>query len=317
MRNAFEGGIATSIKKTKAEEEIKVRVRIADDKRTSREIFDKLLVPNGRGNLIPLKSIARIELNQGLRSITHLDGKRYLQVAASVDQSRIKTKELVPQVLKKFEALSKEYPGYTIRISGEEKQNQESFHSLMTAFLIAVLGIFMCLATLFNSLVLPFIVMLTIPFALIGVVLALLIHGQSLSLLAFIGIVGLAGVVVNDSIVLVDFINKLRQEGMPRRNSIVQAGILRFRPVMLTTLTTVAGLSTVAYGIGGFDPFLQPMALSIAWGLAFATGLTLVVMPCFYAIADDLTQKIVCHPTVIKLSGVKDKTCEEFDKKQG
>jgi len=312
IRNAFEGGIATSIKKTKAEEEINVRVRISDDLRTTRDIFGKLLIPNGRGNLIALNKVAAIEFKQGLRSVTHLDGKRYLQVSASVNQRKIKTKELVGKVLQEFNAVSRGYPGYTLRISGEEKENQEAFQSLMAAFLIAVLAIFMILATLFNSLVQPFLVMLTIPFSLIGVVIALLIHGLPMSLLAFIGVVGLAGVVVNDSIVLVDFTNRLRRQGASRRRSLVQAGILRFRPVMLTTLTTVAGLSTVAYGIGGFDPFLRPMALSIAWGLAFATGLTLVIMPCFYAIMDDLTMKVVCHPTVLKLAKNGKAVCEKF-----
>lgn len=316
MRNAFEGGIATSIRKTKAEEEINVRVRVPDAERTSREIFDNLSIVNARGNLVPLKQVAHIELAQGLRAITHLDGKRYMQVAASVDQKKIKSTVMANKVLKKFKEISKNYPGYTIVIGGEEKENKEAFADLMLSFFIAVLAIFMILATLFKSLIQPFIVMLAIPFSLIGVVVALLLHGESLSLLAFIGIVGLAGVVVNDSIVLVDFINKLRREGASRRNSIVQSGILRFRPVMLTTLTTVAGLSTVAYGIGGFDPFLRPMALAISWGLAFATGITLIAMPCFYAIVDDLTQKIACHPTVRKLNKSNGKTCESFDAKQ-
>jgi len=316
MRNAFEGGIATSIRKTKAEEEINVRVRVPEAARTSRAVFDKLTIPNARGNLVPLKQVAHIELSQGLRSITHLDGKRYIQVSASVNQKKIKSATLVKKVLKKFEEIARDYPGYSIRIGGEEKENREAFADLMVAFLIAALAIFMILATLFKSLVQPFIVMLAIPFALIGVVVALLLHREPLGLLAFIGIVGLAGVVVNDSIVLVDFINKLRREGVSRRNSTVQSGVLRFRPVMLTTLTTVAGLSTVAYGIGGFDPFLQPMALSISWGLAFATVITLIAMPCFYAIVDDLTQKIVCHPTVRKLSKANGRMCEEFDEKQ-
>ena len=302
MRNAFEGGIATSIRKAKAEEEINVRVRVPNSQRTSRAVFDKLMITNARGNLVPLKQVAHIELAQGLRAITHLDGKRYIQVAASVDQKKIKSTAMAGKVLKKFKEIAKKYPGYIISIGGEEKENRETFKDMMISFLIAVLAIFMILSTLFKSLIQPFIVMLAIPFALIGVVVALLLHGEPLSMLAFIGIVGLAGVVVNDSIVLVDFINKLRREGASRRNSIVQSGILRFRPVMLTTLTTVAGLSTVAYGIGGFDPFLRPMALSISWGLAFATGITLVAMPCFYAIVDDFTQKIACHPTVRKLA---------------
>ncbi len=316
MRNAFEGGIATSIRKTKAEEEINVRVRVPEKARTSREVFDKLTVPNARGNLVPLKQVAHIELTQGLRSITHLDGKRYIQVAASVNQKKIKSSILVKKVLKKFNEIARDYPGYSIRIGGEEKENREAFADLKIAFLLAALAIFMILATLFKSLVQPFIVMLAIPFALIGVVVALLLHGEPLGLLAFIGIVGLAGVVVNDSIVLVDFINKLRREGVSRRNSIIQSGVLRFRPVMLTTLTTVAGLSTVAYGIGGFDPFLQPMALSISWGLAFATVITLIAMPCFYAIVDDLTQKIACHPTVRRLSKANGWTGEDLDEKQ-
>jgi multidrug efflux pump subunit AcrB len=196
-------------------------------------------------------------------------------------------------------------------LGGEEKENQESFRDLIIAFIIAVLAIFMILATLFKSLVQPFIVMMAIPYSLIGVVIALVLHQESLGLLAFIGVVGLAGIVVNDSIVLVDFINTLRREGASRRDSIIRSGVLRLRPVMLTTLTTVAGLSTVAYGIGGFDPFLQPMALSIAWGLAFATILTLIVMPCLYAVIDDWTMKIACHPTVRKMQKNGGLICEQ------
>ena len=309
LRNAFEGGIATSIKQTKAEEEIDVRVRVPDSQRTSQEVFDKLLIYNNAGNLVPLKKIAKIETTQGLRNISHMDGKRYIQVSASVDQKKIKSAVLTEKVFEEFNRIAKDYPGYTLRLGGEEKENRESFRDLMIAFLVAILAIFMILATLFKSLVQPFIVMLAIPYALIGVTIALLVHGESLGLLAFIGIVGLSGVVVNDSIVLVDFINKLRREGVSRRKSIVTSGVLRFRPVMLTTLTTVAGLCTVAYGVGGFDPFLQPMALSIAWGLAFATALTLVVMPCFYAIIDDWTIKVACHPTVKKMRENGDELC--------
>lgn len=311
LRNAFEGGIATAIKKTKAEEEIKVRVRIADQQRTNREIFEKLRIANNRGDLIPLNKIAAIDQSQGLRSISHIDGSRYIQVAASIDQKTIKAPFLAAKVMEKFDSIAQQYPGYSLTLGGEEKENQESFRDLIIAFLIAVLAIFMILATLFKSLIQPFIVMIAIPYSLVGVVIALVLHQESLGLLAFIGVVGLAGIVVNDSIVLVDFINTLRREGTSRRDSIMQSGVLRFRPVMLTTLTTVAGLSTVAYGIGGFDPFLQPMALSIAWGLAFATVLTLIVMPCLYAVIDDWTMKIACHPTVKKMQKNGDLICEQ------
>jgi multidrug efflux pump subunit AcrB len=133
------------------------------------------------------------------------------------------------------------------------------------------------------------IVMLTIPFALIGVVFAFLIHFEPLSVLALLGLVGLCGVVVNDSIVLVDFVNRLRKESNLNLEEVVkEACLLRLRPVILTTITTIAGLGTVAYGIGGMDPFLRPMALSICWGLLFATFLTLIVIPCVYLIGEDI-----------------------------
>ena len=132
--------------------------------------------------------------------------------------------------------------------------------------------------------------MCTIPLGVIGVIIAFILHREPLSFLAILGLVGLAGVVVNDSIVLVDFINKMRIKGFSRKESIQKAGSLRFRAVILTTFTTVSGLWTVAYGIGGSDPFLKPMALAMSWGLLFATLLTLIVIPCLYAVLDDLSQ---------------------------
>ncbi len=132
-------------------------------------------------------------------------------------------------------------------------------------------------------------VMFAIPFGLMGVIVAFFLHGHPLSFMAMLGTLGLSGVVVNDSIVLVSFINAARQQGMDRFESIIQAGKLRLHPVILTSVTTVVGLMPVAYGIGGSDPFLKPMALAIGWGLVFATILTLMLIPCLYAISDDIS----------------------------
>ena len=159
--------------------------------------------------------------------------------------------------------------------------------------------------------------MLAIPFGLIGVVIAFMFHGIPFSFMAIMGVVGLNGIVVNDSIVLVDFINKLRREGMSRAESIVRAGQLRIRPVILTTITTVGGLSTVAYGIGGKDPFLVPMALSLCWGLLCATALTLLVIPCIYSIIDDLAMKITHHTSMIKCEKVENGECVDEEKGEG
>ncbi len=292
IRNAFEGIIATSIKPTKAEEEIDVRVRLPEHQRNQLDIFDNLVIANKFGNLIPLNTIASIRETQGLRSVRHIDGKRFVSVSAEVDNKKITSAKANQLLRNKFKNVAIDNPGYTIRYGGEEEETRESMRSLVLAFLLAFFLIFFILATQFNSLVQPFVVMLTIPFGLIGVIFALLIHREPISFFTLLGVIGLVGIVVNNSIVLMDFVNKLRAKGVSRRDSIIQAGKLRFRPVMLTTLTTVAGISMVAYGIGGADPFLQPMALTITWGLIFATGLTLIIIPCAYAIVDDFTEKI-------------------------
>ncbi|MCK4436435.1 efflux RND transporter permease subunit [bacterium] len=288
VRNAFEGGVATSIKRVKAEEEIDVIVRFPLAERKTLETFQEILIPNRFDNLIPLKEVGRVEEGKGMTVINHLDGKRVVTVSAGVDTEKITSLKLNQMVAKHFKDIESRYPGYTVRYGGEQEETQESMRSLLRAFVLAFFLIFMILATNFNSLHQPLVVMLAIPFGLIGVIIAFLLHGEPLSFMAFLGVVGLSGVVVNDSIVLVDFINKLRKKGVDRRHSIIEAGQLRLRPVTLTTLTTVLGLTPVAYGIGGGDPFLQPAALAICWGLVFATALTLIVIPCIYAVIDDL-----------------------------
>ena len=308
VRNALEGGVATTIKRSKAEEEIRVLVRLPKVERDTLRVFDKLLIPNKFGNLIPLKEIAFVKEHKGLRTIKHLNGKRFVAVTGEVDTKKTTSSKIHYFLNKNTKDIPKQYPGYTIKYAGEQEETRKSMMSLFEAFSIAVLLIFIILATLFNSLIQPLVVLLTIPFGLIGVVFAFLTHGLNFSFLAILGIVGLTGIVVNDSIVLVDFINKMRKDGVSRRDSIIEAGVLRLRPVLITTFTTVAGLSTVAYGIGGSDPFLKPMALAIAWGLLFATVLTLIVMPCFYAIIDDFTVKVAKRGTVFEyINGVNKK----------
>ncbi|MBU0682951.1 MAG: efflux RND transporter permease subunit [Candidatus Omnitrophica bacterium] len=208
-------------------------------------------------------------------------------------------------LMKKFRDISKKYIGYNVKYGGEQEESIESLKSLLKAFFFAFLFIYLILASFFKSIVQPFIVMLAIPFGLIGVIFAFLMHGLPLSFLAILGIVSLNGIVVNDSIVLVDFINKLRNGGMERRDSIIKAGQMRLRPVILTTVTTAGGLCTVAYGIGGKDPFLVPMAMAICWGLVFATILTLIVIPCIYSIIDDIALKVSHHSSMIKTERVE------------
>jgi len=307
VRGVFEGNIATEIKPIKAEEETDVTVMFPEEASEDISVFDNILIRNKYDNLIPLNKIAEIKKVPGTTTIHHLDGKRVVTASANVDTKKITSIEANSILEREFKGIPDKYMGYSVKYGGEQEETLESLKSLLKAFFFAFLVIFLMLSSTFRSIVQPLIIMLAIPFGLIGVVIAYLAHGVPFSFLAIMGIVGLSGVVVNDSIVLVDFINKLRGEGLNRHDSIVKAGQMRLRPVILTTVTTAGGLATVAYGIGGKDPFLVPMALSICWGLIFATALTLIVIPCIYSIVDELSLKITKRPSII--SRAEEKKC--------
>ncbi|MBU0693443.1 MAG: efflux RND transporter permease subunit [Candidatus Omnitrophica bacterium] len=300
IRFAFYGAVATSIKPTKAEEEIDVIVRFPQEYRNKKESFEKILIPNKFGNLIPLNKVAHIKERKSPGCIRHLGGRRIITVRAEVDNKNITSYRANQLLAKEFKNVSIKFPGYSIEYGGEQEENIKSMKSFIQAFVLAFFLIFLILAANFNSLIQPLVVMMAIPLGLIGVVWAFFFHGLPLSFFMMMGIVGLCGIVVNNSIVLVEFINNLRRKGIERRTSIIEGGRLRLRPVLLTTITTALGLTPTAYGIGGGDPFLKPMALTIVWGIICATVLTLIVLPCLYAIIDDITLKITGHATVRK-----------------
>lgn len=305
IRAVFEGGIATHIKPIKAEEETDVTVRFDKSNTKDISVFDDISILNRFNKLIPLKKVASIKKAPSTTTIHHLDGKRVVTVSANVDTSKITSMKVNRLLEKRFHDISRRYHGYSVKYGGEQEETIDSLKSLLKAFIYAFLFIYLILASFFKSLVQPFVVMLAIPFGLIGVIFAFLLHGLPLSFMAILGVVGLNGIVVNDSIVLVAFINRLRANGMDRKESIINAVRMRIRPVILTTITTVGGLSTVAYGIGGRDPFLVPMALSICWGLIFSTFLTLLMIPCIYSILDEIALRVTHHSSIIRTVKVK------------
>ncbi len=298
VRTAFAGEIATVIRD--GEEETDVLVRLVEEERTAKKTLEGLWIENPRGYLIPISQVAKIGEQVGVNSIKHLDNKRVVTVSANVD-SDVTTSYSVNQTLEEeFSDLGKKYRGYTLSFGGEAKDTAESLDSLRRAFILAALLVFILLATTFNSLSQPILIMLAIPFAVASAFLALALHNEPKSFLAMLGIVGLSGVAVNDSIVLVDFINRKRKEGGELFEAVVSAARTRLRPVVLTSLTTVLGLTPVAYGIGGSDPFLKPMALTMAWGLALGTILTLFLIPASYLTLDKFVHRLVGNPTVKK-----------------
>ncbi|MDZ4727109.1 MAG: efflux RND transporter permease subunit [Leptospira sp.] len=282
INTALQGAVSTKIKR--AEEEVDVRVRFPEEYRTSLTHLNKVYVNNLAGNMIPVSRLTSYDRSPGRASINHLDGKRLLTVTANIDETVTTSRKVNTDAKVLGEKIILKYPGYTVRFSGENKDTEESMASLGRAFLVGLIIIYMILASLFKSLLQPFVVMSAIPFGVIGVIFAFLLHGQPLSFLSFLGIIGLAGVVVNDSIVLVDCANQLKLENPEIKtfDLLVETGSIRLRAVILTTVTTVLGLLPTAYGIGGRDPFLVPMALAFGWGLAFATFITLIMVPVFY-----------------------------------
>ena len=298
IRTAIRGGLATKIRPDKAEEEIDVLVRYPPEERSRVEIFNTLLIPNRYGKLIPLSKVGRLDRRPGISTIKHDDGKRVVAVTGGVDESVTTSGRVNRELMEKFSDIPDRHLGYSLQAGGEWEETQESLKSLARAFLIAFFLVFMILAALFGSLLQPFIIMTAIPFGMIGVVIGFYVNDLPLSFMSLLGVVGLSGVVVNDSIVLVQFINELRKKGTDRRHSIIEACRLRLRPVILTTVTTVLGLISVAYMIGGGDPFIRPAAMAIVWGLSFATFLTLILIPCIYAIFDDLALRLFHRGTV-------------------
>ena len=193
---------------------------------------------------------------------------------------------------KQFADLPQQAPGYRLLFLGEKKDAADSMNDMKRAAIIALAVIFFILASLFKSLLDPLVVMLAIPFGFIGVVFGHMLFDYHLQFLSLTGFLALTGIVVNDSLILIDFARRLRGEGWDRCDALVEAGRVRVRPILLTTMTTFLGISPLIFFATGQTAFLSPMAVSLGFGLIFATALILVVVPCFYLIADDLRQHV-------------------------
>jgi len=286
IRYAVDGGIASSIHDRG--EEIDLRVILREESRRDLEDIEEMRFRNREGALVPFQNFARIERKPGYTNINRRDRKRSITVSANVDENLITSVEINRLLRDRYKDLGKSYPGYAMRFSGEYEETQEQVIALAKAFGVAVLLIYVILGSLFRSFAMPLVVMLAVPFSFIGVVVGFFVMGEPLGLMAIIGIIGLAGIVVNDSLILVDFINNGREAGLPRRDATLRACRLRLRPVILTSVTTIFGLLPLAMGLFGLSPFLTPIAVAIVWGLTFATFLTLLLVPGLYAIVDDI-----------------------------
>jgi multidrug efflux pump subunit AcrB len=290
VRHAYYG--AEALRQQRGRNEVKVMVRLPRDERISEYRLEEMILRTPAGNEIPLRSAVTINRGRAYTDINRRDGRRIVTVEADVRPRSKAGQVLAALKSETLSALQKEYPGLTIGFEGRQADRRESMQSLTRGLLAALVVIFAMLAIPLNSYIQPLIIMAAIPFGMVGAVIGHLIMGYSLSVLSMFGVVALSGVVVNDSLLLVDFANRKERIGMSRRDAVHQAGIHRFRPVILTTLTTFGGLSPMIFETSRQARFLIPMALSLGYGILFATFITLVLVPSFYLIIDDIQQLI-------------------------
>jgi multidrug efflux pump subunit AcrB len=286
MRAAIDGVIATSIREL--DQEIDLRVILDNAAKSPREIVSQLQIPNNRGNLIPLLSVADLVETRGVSLMEHLNNTRVVKVQANVNLDKISALAANDRIRKEFlEKIQLKFPKIKIGFGGEDEDTQESLASLGRAFLFAFMAIFLILILTFRNLYQPFLVILTIPVGVVAVLLTLVIFGMPLSFMACLGVIALAGVIVNNAIVLIDFVNLNRAQGGGLEASLVEGAKARLRPIFLTTATTVVGLLPTAHGIGGEDPFVVPIAMSLGYGLLIGSIITAFVFPAAIAITDD------------------------------
>jgi len=288
VRIAYDGEVVTSMRD--GDEDVNFRVQLQARARRDVDYLYNLSIPNAQNRLIKLREVARLETASGPNALHHYDGERTATVGADVDQDIITPLEATTRVMTHFADAEDRWSGIRLGIGGEAEESQASIVELMTTFAIALVGIYFLLVLLFNSYTQPFLVLVSVPFGLIGVIIAFALHGEALSFLGVMGIIGMVGVVVNDSLVLVNHLNNLRKwnPDWNIRKVIAEGTSHRLRAILLTTLTTVAGLLPLAYGLGGTDLYMQPMALALGYGILLATPLTLVLVPCLYMIGTDI-----------------------------
>jgi HAE1 family hydrophobic/amphiphilic exporter-1 len=270
-------------------DEYDVRVQLPKETRTSKTDLENILLMTPMGSQIPLRSIASIDYSKSPQEIIREDQER--MVTVNIDISGRDVRSVTNDVKARLKQVT--VPNdFRLEIGGVAEEQQESFMYLGIAFMVAILLVYMVMASQFESYLSPFIIMFTIPLSLIGVALGLLVTGTEMNVMALIGVIMLVGIVVNNGIVLVDYINQLRERGKELFEAIKEAGRIRMRPVLMTALTTIFSMFPMSLGIGESGESWAPLARSVMGGLTVATVLTLVVVPCIYAIFAIVSEKL-------------------------
>jgi multidrug efflux pump subunit AcrB len=285
IRHAFQG--VSAVKNQRGRSEVTVRVRLPEQERMSESTFEELVLLAPQGE-IQLRNAVETITGRAYTSIKRTNGRREISVTANV-RPPSQAENIVKDIQKEFlpDLLGK-YPGLSYSFKGHQADIKESISALLKGLGLALVCIFALLAIPFKSYFQPFIIMFCIPFGMIGAIVGHIIMGYSLSVMSLFGLVAMSGVVVNDSLVLIDFANRRFREGVPVLYAVHSAGIQRFRPILLTTLTTCGGLAPIITETSRQARFLIPMAISLGFGILFATLITLLMVPCLYMILEDI-----------------------------
>ena len=287
VRQGFYGEQAQRIQRGR--DDIRVMVRYPESARRSLGDLETMRVRTPSGAEVPFSSVAEAQSGRGFASITRVDRRRTINVQADVDEAVANANEIIAELQSGYlPGLMAENPGVAYTFEGQQKEQRESMTGLADGFTIALLVIYALMAVPFRSYIQPLIVMSAVPFGIVGAVWGHVIMGIDMSILSLCGMVALTGVVVNDSLVLVSYINSHRRDGMPLLQAVRGAGLVRFRPILLTSLTTAAGITPLMLEKSVQAQFLIPMAVALAFGVLFATVISLVLVPASYLIIEDI-----------------------------
>jgi multidrug efflux pump subunit AcrB len=300
IRGAFFG--AEAIREQRGRDEVKVMVRNPADERSSEFDLEQLRIRTLTGASVALGDVASFERTRSPTAIQREGGRRTVNVKAALAPGVPSSQEVLGAIKRvDIPELIAKYPGLEIGFAGEQREQAESFSALGKNYLIALFVIYAMLAVPFRSYAQPAIIMSAIPFGIVGAILGHLLMGYKLSMISVMGIVALSGVVVNDSLVLIDAANRFRREGATAREAIARAGVRRLRPILLTSLTTFFGLAPMIFETSLQARFLIPMAISLGFGVLFATGIVLLLVPAFYMIVEDVLRRLGGKsPTVVE-----------------
>ncbi|BCR06464.1 multidrug resistance protein [Desulfuromonas versatilis] len=286
VRHAFSG--VEALKQQRGRNEVTVRVRLPENQRASEFDVEQLMISTPAGTFVPLLEVAEVSRGRAYTTIARRDARRTLTVSADVEPIGETGQVMAALNASVLPGLARDFPGLSYGYEGRQAELAESMRSLVGGFALALLATYFLLAIPFRSYSQPLIVMIAIPFGIVGAVLGHLIMGYNLSLISMMGIVALSGVVVNDSLVLIDYANRRRLGGETPGEAIRAAGVRRFRPIILTTLTTFGGLAPMIFETSRQARFMIPMAISLGFGILFATLIVLVLVPCLYLVVEDL-----------------------------